>query len=150
MSKRQERYDDEFRSRAVAVLQGAGWPDRWGALTQVSEQLNVPWMTLKGWATGEHNPPPAALVESKRIELSEAIKNEVDLILQEMNKARETATYRDLGVVFGILVDKLQLLNNEPTQNINQQIAFVRSGISTLPEHLASRTIDGVATSAEI
>jgi hypothetical protein len=42
-------------------------------------------------------------------------------------------------------VDKLQLLNNEPTENINAQIAFVRTGLSTIPEHLAS----GARTSAE-
>ena len=41
-----------------------------------------------------------------------------------MDKALPDASYRDLGTVVGILIDKLQLLNDEPTENINNRIVI--------------------------
>jgi transposase-like protein len=142
---KRRRYDDKFRAGAVAMLEGAGYPQRDGALTDVSKHLGIPDSTLHQWATKVANPPPEDVLAEARLDLSEAIRTEIQSLLKEMTRARDSASYKDLGIVFGVLVDKLQLLNNEPTENINAQIAFVRTGLSTIPEHLAS----GARTSAE-
>jgi hypothetical protein len=127
------------------MLEGAGYPQRDGALTDVSNHLSVAPSTLHGWFNKKSNPPPEEELEEARLDLSEAIRTEISALLKEMTRARDSASYKDLGIVFGVLVDKLQLLNNEPTENINAQIAFVRTGLSTIPEHLAS----GARTSVE-
>ena len=115
MAKR--RYDDKFRANAVVMLEAAGYP-KTGALSQVSQHLNVPLNTLKGWATAASNPVPTDVRTEKRKELSELLRKEIDAALGEMNNARQDASYRDLGTVAGILIDKLQLINNKPTANL--------------------------------
>lgn len=128
------RYDDKTRAASVAFMIGLGYPDNKGAIEETAKHTGIPKSTLRGWADGTSNPPPEEVVGEQKLELSVAIRSEISALLKEMQRARETASYRDLGIVFGVLVDKLQLLNDEPTENINAQISFIRSGLSTLPE----------------
>lgn len=144
------RYDDKFRASAIVMLQAAGWPERDGALSQVARHLDVPLTTLHRWASGESNPPPSELVNEKRLELDELLDREIEAALGAMKVARADASYRDLGTVFGILVDKKQLLNDRPTQNVNAQINFVRTGVSTLPEHLTPGPAPSITGEAEV
>lgn len=114
MAKR-KRYSDKFRASAVVMLEGAGYPDEKGALTRISEHLSVPQATLHRWFHEKQNPPPSELVNEKKDELANLLDAEIRNALMEMNTARETATYRDLGTVLGILVDKKQLITGKPT-----------------------------------
>lgn len=104
------------------MLEAAGYPQTKGALTRVADNLHIPATTLRRWHLGISNPPPAKTVKRKRLDLRKAIQSEIQAALEEMGKARMDANYRDLGTVFGILVDKLQLLNGEPTANTNQRV----------------------------
>lgn len=117
MAKRAQ-YSDQFRTDAVLMLEAAGYPKQPGALTRVAKQLNLHARTLSRWFNKEQNPPPDQLVSEKRIELVDAIRNEVYAALGEMPAAREDANYKDLGTVAAILIDKLQLLDGKPTQRI--------------------------------
>lgn len=108
-------YSDSFRASAIAMLQSSGWPEKDGALSQTAKALNVPLTTLHRWASGKSNPPPSEIVTQKKEELSDLLDNEIRLALGAMSAARLKASYRDIGTVIGILVDKKQLLTGKPT-----------------------------------
>ena len=131
MAKR-NRYTDEFRASAVLMLQGAGYPDTVGALSRVSTELRVPTRTLRRWWKGEHNPPPDEVVLRKKVDLVEAIDNEIAAIFDEMGKAREDADYRALGTVIGILLDKKLLLAGQPTSHNKVSGTAENGGISVV------------------
>lgn len=141
MAKR-KRYTDEFRASAVLMLEAAGYPDKEGALTKVAKHLGMPYQTLSRWAREKNNPPPPELVHNKKIDLIAGIKNELSFIFDEMGKTRQDAEYRELATAFGIMVDKLQLLTGQPTERNDSRILFERTGLSTIPEHLAPGTIE--------
>lgn len=113
---KQKRYDDKFRASAVVMLEAAGYPGKEGALASTAKHLKVPHQTLRRWFLNEQNPPPSALVREKRGELSDLLRNEIDAALGAMDGARPEASYRDLGTVAGILIDKLQLITGKPTE----------------------------------
>lgn len=104
------------------MLEAAGGIDTTGALTRVANHLKISTTTLKRWATGESNPPPNKIVAEKRIDLRQAIRDELQLIIEAMSSARDDADYKALGVVFGVLVDKLMLLENRPTERIAHDV----------------------------
>ena len=100
------------------MLEAAGYPDKKGALSRVGKNLNVPISTLRGWFNLKNNPPPAELRNEKRKTLSEMLKDEIDGALNAMPNARPDASYRDIGTVAAILIDKLQLLEGKATERI--------------------------------
>jgi hypothetical protein len=76
----------------------------------------VPPRTLSRWFNGEQNPPPDQLVIEKRAELKDLLDAEIRALFAEMPKARPDATYRDMGTVAGILMDKHLLLDGKATE----------------------------------
>ena len=114
MKRRQ--YSDEFRASSVVMLEAAGYPESKGALARTAKRLGIHDRTLSRWYWKENNPAPAELVNEKRLELSELLDGEIRDALLAMGSAREEASYRDLGVVVGILVDKKQLISGAATQ----------------------------------
>lgn len=119
---KRKRYDDKFRASAVIMLEAQGYPNVKGALVKVAEHIGVPHQTLHRWYHEKNNPAPHELVQEKRIDFLEAIKQEMAGILGDMPQARKDASYKDLGVVLGILAEKKQLLEGEPT-SINENRA---------------------------
>lgn len=112
---KRRKYDDKFRASAVVMLEAAGYPGKEGALTQVAKRLSVPHNTLRGWYHSEHNPPPSQLRQEKKGDLLDWIEEELAGIFSDMPGKREEASYRDMGTVAGILMDKKQLLTGNPT-----------------------------------
>ena len=115
MAKR-PHYDEKFIAGAVVMLEAAGYPEKKGALASTAKHLRMHERTLSRWFKKEQNPPPDKLVSEKRGELSELLRNEVEGIFCQMPNVREEASYRDLGTVAGILIDKLQLITGKPTE----------------------------------
>ncbi|MEN6544445.1 MAG: hypothetical protein ABFE07_00210 [Armatimonadia bacterium] len=111
-------YSDEFRASAVLMLDTAGYPNTEGALTRVSEHLGIPINTLKAWFTGAHNPPPAKVRRRKKIDLQQAIRQELAGLFPQMEGKRIEASYKDLATAAGILIDKLQLIEGKPTGRV--------------------------------
>jgi len=109
------RWSDEFRAMSVVMLEAEGYPQRKGALMEVAKTLKVPKSTLSRWYTGKSNPPPPETVTIKKEQIIAMLKGEIGAALNEMPKARPDADYRELATTIGILVDKLQLLEGEPT-----------------------------------
>lgn len=128
-----KRYTDEFRASAVLMLEAAGYTgetetSKTGALTAVSNKLDVPHSTLRRWFIKQQNPPPSDLVRDKKIQLTDILENEMRAALGEMEEARSEATYRELATSFGIMFDKYQLLRGGPTANVANkiQVEYVR------------------------
>lgn len=124
-AKKQRRYDDEFRASAVLMLEAAGYPEKDGALSYVAGYLGVPYQTLSRWARAVQNPPPTALVHKKRIDLLEAIQEELAAIFPAMKDRREDASYRELVTAAGILIDKQQLLSGKVTGAVAIQVEYI-------------------------
>lgn len=110
------RWSDDFRAHAVILLQVEGYPDVKGALTKISRQLKVPKTTLTRWFTGQSNPPPPETVTIKKEVIIELIRGEIYRALNEMPKAIGDADYKELATAMAIMVDKLQLLEGNPTE----------------------------------
>lgn len=118
-TKKRPDYDDKLRASLVATLQAAGYPDKKGALTEVAKHAGVPARTLSRWYNGEQNPPPDQLVTEKRHELKDLLDTEIRALFAEMPKARPDASYRDMGTVAGILMDKQLLLDGKATERLD-------------------------------
>lgn len=148
--RKRTRYDDAFRASAVLMLEAAGYPDREGALSQVSGRLGVPLSTLRGWFNGSHNPPPAQLRNEKKLDLVQAIKDELGEIFPALGGARQDANYRELVTAVGILTDKLQLLTGQPTERaevyVNDHRERLLADVARRVSVLADRDTDGAYT----
>lgn len=132
------------------MLEAAGYPDQKGALTAVAKRLKVPATTLCRWIRQKNNPAPADLVIEKRFDLRQAIKDELREALAAAHNARPDATYRDLMVATGILFDKLQLLEDKPTEQHKHTIEVIRGELSTIPPHLSRGAANGSYTTEPI
>lgn len=122
MAKNQRRYNDEERASFVVMLEAAGYPNTPGALKRVAANAGVHENVLRRWWKGTSNPAPTTIVSRKKVDLSKAIRNELALIFDRMNVTRDEATYRDVTIAMGILVEKLQLIEGKPTQNVNLEM----------------------------
>lgn len=132
-------YSDDFVASAILMLEAAGYPNRIGALDAVHKNLKVPTNTLRRWFRREMNPPPASVVTHKRIDFKEAIRAELCAIFDAAQNVREEASYRDLMVAAGIMVDKMQLLEGKPTE---------RTEVVNIGEH-RDRIVEGLARRAK-
>ena len=121
MPRKKRSYDDKFRASAVIMLQAQGYPDTKGALQTVSKYLAVPASTLQGWYNATSNPPPTDIRYEKTIDLIQSIKDEIAGIIGTLPGKRDEASYKDLSTSLGIFVDKLQLLENKPTEISEQR-----------------------------
>jgi hypothetical protein len=132
------RYDDKFRASAVVMLEAAGYPDRDGALANTSRRLKVPHNTLRNWFHAKRNPPPSELRREKKLDLVQAIKDELIDLFPDMANARQDASYRDMATAAGILIDKLQLLTGEPTER-TEHTQSAKSNVRSRVDSIAAR-----------
>lgn len=109
------RYTDEFRANSIIMLEMSGYPDKPGALMETAKYLKIPHATLSRWYNGKRNPPPSEMVQIKKEEIVALLKGEIGAALKEMGQARRDADYKELATSIGIMVDKMQLLDGEPT-----------------------------------
>lgn len=117
-------YSDEDKASAVLMLEAAGWPDKPGAMAQVVKELkgSVPESTLRSWAKREHGAPPAKVRDRKRTEIAQTLTEVAFKLLEHLGSIADTGDVRETATAFGIIMDKLQLLDGEPTQNITHII----------------------------
>lgn len=115
---KRKRYTDEFRASAVLFLESEGYPEKKGALMSVSRKLKVSHTTLHSWFHAKHNPPPQEVRHLKKLEIVEIIRNEIYAALAAAPTQRELADYKELITSAAILIDKLQLLENKPTERV--------------------------------
>lgn len=112
------RYSDEFRAQAIVMLEAAGWPNTKGAIVNVARRLGIKHQTLSHWARRTHGEPPQKLLREKTFDLKQAVREELQAIIEELPKARPDADFKELVTSFGIMVDKLQLLDGKATERV--------------------------------
>lgn len=117
MAKRRQ-YDDKFRASVVVMLQSQGYPAIKGALTHVANHVGVPAMTISRWFHATSNPPPNELVNEKRGDLVELLRDLVYKLVGAMPDKIEEAALQQQGTVLGIVIDKLQLLEGKATERV--------------------------------
>ena len=122
MGRNWTQYSDEEKAGALAELQAAGWPKRAGSMLQVARRLKVPESTLRSWARGEHGAPPANVRERKKGELAETLAGVAFALTERLMEIAKTGDVRETATALGIVIDKLQLLNGEPTQSVTHLI----------------------------
>lgn len=105
------------------MLRAAGYPERRGALMEVSNHLGISHQILGRWFRRDSNPPPQNIVQIKMSDIVDLLKNEVINALKELPNARPDADYLDIGKVMGIMIDKLQLLSGEATERIVYELS---------------------------
>lgn len=142
MTKR-KRYTDEYRASAVVMLEAAGYPEQEGALSRVADHLGMHYQTLSRWFRAVQNPPPHGLVQEKRIDLRQAIRDELNAIFSDEDLAavRAEASYKDRITSAAILTDKLQLLDGKPTERVEH--------LETMLETLPPDEYDNIIREAE-
>jgi hypothetical protein len=117
------------------MLEATGWPDKKGALREVSARLGLHDITLLRWARRAQNPAPDNLVNDKKLEVSEIVefmfRGFASEILARVSNGdlidEQTST---LLTGFGIGFDKMQLLAGKPTS----RVATVQEELAETPE----------------
>lgn len=152
MAKRR-RYTDEERASYVVMLQGAGYPDKKGALQEVVNYSGIQPNVLRRWWKGTQNPPPNKLVTQKKGNLADALEDIAWRIVRHIKDPDVITemTGQQGATSIGILIDKIRLLREEPTERIavddwhSQALEDIKTGRITYPA-LAEAFDDDLAT----
>jgi transposase-like protein len=111
------RYSDEQRAAVLAALDAND-----GNLSKTARDTGVPISTIQTWRDNRGTPPSNELRNAKKLELADLIRAELDAIFEAMPGKRGAADYRALTTGAGILVDKLALLQGDPTSRIDLNV----------------------------
>lgn len=117
------RYSDDYRASAVIMLQAAGYPERRGALMEVANHLGVSHSLIRRWHQHSQNPPPSKMVQIKKDDIILLLKKQLVAAIRELPNALPDAPYFDIARSIGIIVDKLQLLEGEPTERLALELS---------------------------
>lgn len=110
----QRTYSDEEKALALEAINLAG-----GNVLAASDQLGIPYRTLLDWSRGDGIPPKlmadfaakkSGIISDKLVLLRDAIAGEM---MSELKLF--TAPLKDLATAFGIVTDKLRLMEGKPT-----------------------------------
>ena len=149
--KKRPHYDDEYRASAVLMLEAAGYPGQEGALSRVSDRLGVARSTLRSWADGSHNPPPAKIRHEKKRDFIADLQHLLGLHIDAATEVvGDSGDLRAIDTGIGILVDKIQLLTGQPTEraevNVNDHRERLLADLARKSTSLVARDAGGVYT----
>jgi hypothetical protein len=127
-----QKYTDEQQAGFILQLEVAGYPDHEHAPLEVSKQKGAPSSrTLRRWWKVRNRPEVDKIVQHQKRDMITALK---DLLYLHIDAASEAVVghedLRALDTGIGILIDKLQLLDNKPTAILKLQQA-IESGAVT-------------------
>ncbi len=113
MTKRRnpKRYSDNDRALALAALAANA-----GNITRTAKDLGIPAGTIRGWAKGLCHPDVADLRDQKKPALADALEAVVRGMVAALPAKIEAAPFQQVATSIGILIDKMRLLRNEPTE----------------------------------
>ena len=102
-------YDDSFKAACVQALNDAGYPQTYGSLAKVSQEMKVSPTSLITWhAQAGHRIDRDPQAETTL--LITLIVAELVSTFGVLARKRETASYSQLSIGMGILFDKLFML----------------------------------------
>jgi len=105
------RYSDDDRATALAALAANG-----GAVLATSLQLGIPVGTLERWANGSRHPEARQMAVKKKASLADQCEKVAWQLLKLVPKKAAEAPLNHVAVAFGIAVDKMRLLREQPTE----------------------------------
>ncbi len=117
-------------------------------IAEITKHYGVTRNLLERWIRNSENLAGPKLPEDMLERLKYLIDKTTIRIAEKLDDGE--SNLRDLVIAYGILVDKQRILNGESTQNIEQHFSFARSGLSTIPEHLAPKPDDNAGGAQEI
>lgn len=120
-NRRKKGYTQDERAKMLAFLFSAGYPFRRGAIRYTQEHTGVHNKHLKKWFLNVPKYVGFDNLKREIMELEKLLEIEVEAVFKELNKKRENATYKELGIIGGIMIDKLVALQggvNVRTENI--------------------------------
>src|SRR5262245_9258364 len=114
-----KRYTPEQRADALVLLTASGGQSR-----RTARQTGIPESTLRHWRNGTRAPEARAMGARKNRPTAEACEHIAALLLKSIEGKLDTGTAVGLATVFGIMVDKAQILRAsapppEPEQPID-------------------------------
>lgn len=105
------KYSDEDKATALAALDANG-----GNVKRTATELEIPRITLLGWADGRGvHPVVSELQQEKRGALAERLEEIAHKIVDILPDKLQDATLQQCATSLGIIVDKRQLLMGKPT-----------------------------------
>lgn len=146
------KFDDNYRAATVVMLQAEGYPDNPLALGKVHNYLakKAPYptkTTLSNWFRGLHNAPPSNVLDIKKDNMTEALYGLLGKLVSHANKDETIGDMSGQAAVtsIGILIDKLQLLEGNPTEITKNS----NLNINASWEELFKRENDSNSTSSD-
>lgn len=113
------RINADFRSMMVVSLIASGYPYRRNALQTAQNATKVQHRHLKKWFLDTDFYCEDNLIEKYIMDLKTLIETELEYVFEDFHKKRDAATYRELGTVGGILMDKYMNLSGMPNATIS-------------------------------
>jgi len=104
------QYSDQEKALALAALDANG-----GDESKTARQTGIPRKTLAYWARGHTGPAVAMLRQGKREDLAERTEGILHQLLDAVPGKIGEASLRDLAVMYGVGVEKMRLLREQPT-----------------------------------
>ncbi len=155
--RKKRTYSDEDKRQAVGLYLVLG------VMSKVSEQLSIPERTLNTWRneTEWWNELAADAKQATTDRIKASIDKTIDLAFREVQDrlengdaildkkgeiVRKPMTGRDAGIIAGIMVDKRQILSNQPTiitGNVDSRLSEYMSKFEELGRQMSARTIEG-------
>lgn len=134
-----QKYTDEQQAAFILQLEVSGYPDNEHAPLEVSKQRGAPSSrTLRRWWKIRSKPEVDKVVQHQKRDMVAALK---ELLFLHIDAASDAVVghedLRALDTGIGILVDKLQLLDNKPTAILKLQQALESGAIR--PEQVKER-----------
>lgn len=105
------------------MLKAAGYPENEHKLTEVANHLNIPYQTLRRWYKGESNPVPNDVVQEQKKALDIRLEEAAHKLLSAILENVDNGNIQQQSVALGILVEKMQLLRNEPTERVGYELS---------------------------
>jgi transposase-like protein len=112
MARRQ--YTDQDRAEALAALAANG-----GNVKRTAQAIGIPRKTLESWSREIQDRPEVADGDGhvkKRQPLAERLPEVIHTAMDALPGKAEGASFQQITVGIGILIDKLQLLTGRPTE----------------------------------
>lgn len=107
---RKSGYSQNQRATYVAFLLSAGYPFRRGAIRYTQDKTGIHNSHLKRWFMDVEKYIGYDNLKSEIMKLEELLETEIEAIFTELKAKRENATFKDLGIINGIFIDKLVAL----------------------------------------
>lgn len=132
-------YSDRERAAALAVLDANA-----GNYSAAARAAGVPRLTLREWDKARDNASPLDIQQESKKTLAELFEGEIRAAVEAADAKRGAASYKDLGVVVGILSDKLANLSEAPVTRIDvtsggERILTPDAALAIIAAHDAKR-----------